>query len=81
MLEQASGRTCGPMERGAHPGAGLLAGFATPASEFVEDCLPWEGTHDGTGEESEEEGMAVTTCNGLTATPIPCPPVPLVGRR
>ena len=27
MLEQAPGRTCGPMERGAHAGAGLLAGF------------------------------------------------------
>jgi len=28
-LEQASGRSCGPMERGAHPGAGLLAGLVT----------------------------------------------------
>ena len=37
MLEQAPGRTCGPMGRGAHAGAGLLAGLVTP----------W-GTHAGT---------------------------------
>ena len=36
MLEQAPGRTCGPIERGAHGGAGLLAGLVTP----------W-GTHTG----------------------------------
>jgi len=29
-LEQTPGRTCGPMERGAHTGAGLLAGLVTP---------------------------------------------------
>ncbi|GAB0186311.1 hypothetical protein GRJ2_001096400 [Grus japonensis] len=29
-LEQAPGRTCGPMERGAHTRAGLLAGLVTP---------------------------------------------------
>jgi len=29
-LEQAPARTCGPMERGAHTGAGLLAGLVTP---------------------------------------------------
>jgi len=29
-LEQAPARTCGPMERGAHAGAGLLAGLVTP---------------------------------------------------
>ena len=29
-LEQAAGKTCGPMERGAHAGAGLLAGLVTP---------------------------------------------------
>ena len=30
----------------------------------------------------EEEGAAAeTTCDELTATPIPCPPVPLGGRR
>ncbi|GAB0187950.1 epimerase family protein SDR39U1 [Grus japonensis] len=36
-LEQAPGRTCGPVERGAHARAGLLAGLVTP----------W-GTHAGT---------------------------------
>jgi len=30
MLEQAHARTCGPVERGAHTRAGLLAGLVTP---------------------------------------------------
>jgi len=30
MLEQAPGSTCGPMEIGAHTGAGLLAGLLAP---------------------------------------------------
>jgi len=29
----------------------------------------------------EEEGAAETTCDELTTTPIPHPPVPLGGRR
>jgi len=29
VLRQAPARTCGPVERGAHAGAGLLAGLAT----------------------------------------------------
>ena len=29
----------------------------------------------------EEEGVEETTCDELTATPIPCPPVLLGGRR
>ena len=29
----------------------------------------------------EEEAVAETTCDGLTVTPIPCPPAPLRGRR
>ncbi|KAK4827778.1 hypothetical protein QYF61_021731 [Mycteria americana] len=46
--------------------------------KFVEDCLPWEGPHAGAGEECEEsspeeEGAAETTCDELTATPIPRP--------
>jgi len=32
------------------------------------------------GAECEEEGAAETTCDELTATPIPCPPVLLRGR-
>jgi len=35
-LEQAPARTCGPMERGAHTRAGLLARLVTPC-----------GTHTG----------------------------------
>jgi len=30
MLKQAPGRSCGPKERGAHAGAGLLAGLVSP---------------------------------------------------
>jgi len=48
---------------------------------FMENCQPWEGLHTGAGEESEEEGAAETTCDELHTTPIPCPPVPLWGRR
>jgi len=29
----------------------------------------------------EEEGASETTCDELTITPIPCPPVPLRGGR
>ena len=46
-LEQAPGRTCGPMERGAHAGAGLLAGLVTlwepTLEQFVKNCSLWEG--------------------------------------
>ena len=51
--------------------------------KFVEDCLLWEGPHAGAGKEwtrsppPEEEGAAETTCDELTATPIPHPPAPL----
>jgi len=30
---------------------------------------------------SEEEGVAETTCDELTAVPFPCPPVPLLGEE
>jgi len=36
MLKQTPGRTCLPMESGAHTGAGFLAGLVTP-----------QGTHAG----------------------------------
>jgi len=40
-LEQALNRTCGPMERGAHAGAGLLAGLVTPwAGPTLEQPVP-----------------------------------------
>jgi len=40
-LEQAPGRTCGPVERGAHAGAGLMAGLVMPT---LEHSVP-EGLH------------------------------------
>jgi len=48
-LEQAPGRTCGTVERGAHAGAGLLAGLVTlwkgPTLEkpVPEACTLWKG--------------------------------------
>lgn len=30
VLEETPGRTCGPMETGAHAGSALLAGLVTP---------------------------------------------------
>ena len=48
--------------RGAHAGAGLLAG----------PVAPWEGPHTG-AEECEEEGAAETARDELTATPAPRP--------
>jgi len=49
--------------------------------KFMENSFPWEGLLDETGEESEEEGAAETTCDELTTTPIPCPPVLLSGKE
>jgi len=50
VLEQASARTCRPVKRGAHAGAGLLTGLVTPwgtrllwSSLFLKDGTPWEG--------------------------------------
>ncbi|KAJ7417093.1 hypothetical protein BTVI_33918 [Pitangus sulphuratus] len=48
MLEQDPGRSCGSVERGAHTGAGLLAGLVTPwegltQEQFLKDCNLWEG--------------------------------------
>ncbi|PKU39872.1 neurexin-3-hypothetical protein [Limosa lapponica baueri] len=51
--------------------------------KFMEGCVSWEGPHSGPGEECEEsspeEGVAETTCVGLTTSPIPHPPAPLRG--
>lgn len=46
--------------------------------KLMVDCLPWEGLHAGAKCE-EKEGVAQTTCDELTTTPIPCSPVPLQG--
>ena len=63
MLEQFM-KNCSPWE-------GLTL------EKFVEDCLLWEKPHTGAEEEHEQEGVAETTCDELTATPIPRPPAPL----
>ena len=47
----------------------------------VEVCLLWEGPHTGAGEECEGEEAAATTCDKLTATPIPHHPAPLRAGR
>ncbi|KAJ7415763.1 hypothetical protein WISP_76221 [Willisornis vidua] len=49
MLKQGPGRTCGAMGRGAHAGAGLLAGLVTPLGTHLslKDLHPVEGTHIG----------------------------------
>ncbi|GAB0196097.1 hypothetical protein GRJ2_002075000 [Grus japonensis] len=48
-LEQAPGRTCSPMERGAHARAGVLTGLCDPVGDprwsslFLKDCTLWKG--------------------------------------
>ena len=47
--------------------------------KFTENCPPWEGPQAGAGEECEQEGIAETMLDELTAAPIPHPPVLLQG--
>jgi len=47
----------------------------------MEDCLLWEGSHNGAMEERKEKGVVETKCDELTGIPSPHPPVPLGGRR
>ncbi|KAK4827950.1 hypothetical protein QYF61_022565 [Mycteria americana] len=52
--------------------------------KFMENCLPWRDPMLEQGKSvrsppPEEEGAAETTCDELTATPIPLSPVPLGG--
>jgi len=42
VLEQASARTCRPMERGAHGGAGLLAGLVTLWGTHTGAACSWK---------------------------------------
>ena len=47
-LELVPGWTSGPVKRGAHARAGLLAGLVTlwerpTLEQFMKDCSPWEG--------------------------------------
>ena len=48
MLEQAPARTCGPVERGVHTGAGLQAGLVTSWGHTLEQPVP-EGLHQWEG--------------------------------
>ena len=53
----------------------------THVVQFMKDSILWEGPHAGKEEECEEEGAAETTCDELTATPIPHPPAMLRGSK
>ncbi|GAB0176363.1 AN1-type zinc finger protein 5-like [Grus japonensis] len=69
-----AGRTCDPVEDPRW------------SSLFLKVCTPWERPMLEQGQSvrsppPEEEEAAETTCDELTATPIPRPPVPLVGRE
>jgi len=44
VVEQAPARTCGPVERGAHAGADLLAGLVTLWGPTLDQPVP-EGMH------------------------------------
>jgi len=44
VLKQTHGRTCGPIERGAHTRAVLLVGLATLWGHMLEQPVP-EGLH------------------------------------
>ena len=93
VLEQVPGRTGGPVKREAHARAGLLAGlvtsWATPhwSSLLLKVCTLWERDsmlEQGNDERSpppEDEEAAETTCDELTVTPIPRPPVLLWGEE
>ncbi|TRZ09504.1 hypothetical protein HGM15179_017600 [Zosterops borbonicus] len=74
--------------RGAHAGAGLLAGLVklqgshVGSSLFLKDCTLWKGPALEQGKSvrsppPEEEGPAETMCDKLAATSISCPPTPL----
>jgi len=121
VLEQAPAMTYATMERGAHAGAGLLAGLVTPWGTHAGAACSWRTAPRGKdpcwgsssraaacGKDSrwrslwrtvsherdlrleqgksvrsphpEEERVAETTCDELTAAPIPRPPVLLMGR-
>ncbi|GAB0186401.1 hypothetical protein GRJ2_001105400 [Grus japonensis] len=66
---------CGPM--GSPCWSRLLAG---PVDLWREEPTLEQGKR-ARSHPPEEEGAAETTCDELTTTPIPHPPVPLWGRR
>ncbi|TRZ15400.1 hypothetical protein HGM15179_011714 [Zosterops borbonicus] len=64
MLEQASVKTCGPIETGAHIEAGLLAGLVTPWETHTGAVCAWrvhpmEGTQTGAVCEELWEGLTL----------------------
>jgi len=70
-LEQSIPHELYRMERN-HVGAGLELEGPT-LEQFMKDCIPWEGPHDGAEEKSEEEGVSETKYYELTATLLPQP--------
>ena len=74
----------GPMLEQVMKNCSLWEGLTL--EKFVENGIPWEGPYAGAGEEREEpspeeERAAETTCDELTATPIPRPPALLGGKE
>lgn len=47
----------------------------------MEDCILWEGPHAAAGGQYMEEGVAESSCKGLTTTPVPHLTVPPEERR
>ncbi|PKU45778.1 vps10 domain-containing receptor 2 [Limosa lapponica baueri] len=72
-LEQSVPEGLYPVER-THAGA-VLESYnpweGPTLKKFMKHCSPWEGLHDGEGEQHEGEGVAETKCYELTTTPIP----------
>lgn len=65
VLKQASGRTCGPMEREAYTGTGFLAGLVTSwgthtGAPVPQGLHPVEGTHAGAVPEVQPVGRSHT---------------------
>jgi len=73
------GPTLGQFMKSCSPWEGLML------EQFLEDCLhgrdPTLEQKSARSPSAEEEGAAETTCDELTVTPIPHPPVLLGGRR
>lgn len=64
VLEQAPGRSCGSMERGACAGASLLAGLVTPQGPTVNQPDPeglhsMEKTHAGADHKELRQGLTL----------------------
>lgn len=47
----------------------------------MKGCILWEGPHTAAGGQCKEEGVAESSCSGLTTTPIPHLTAPPEERR